>query len=142
MPSPVSIALIIDDNKDIQKLVGEILDADYNIITASNGNADSAVVELDKSFCQRQTYARAFGMNPVDIKLTIDGPAANVPMPMAIDTEKIERVFFNFYIFIRYLNQGFLRRSEIVCIGKLRYWFGNQGQRSMCRCRWPLILKK
>ena len=31
------IALIIDDNKDIQKLVGEILDADYNIITASNG---------------------------------------------------------------------------------------------------------
>lgn len=31
------IALIIDDNRDIQKLVGEVLGADYNIITASNG---------------------------------------------------------------------------------------------------------
>ncbi|MDE6120677.1 MAG: response regulator, partial [Muribaculaceae bacterium] len=31
------IVLIIDDNKDIQKLVGELLDTDYNIITASNG---------------------------------------------------------------------------------------------------------
>lgn len=31
------IALIIDDNKDIQKLVGELLNEDYNIITASNG---------------------------------------------------------------------------------------------------------
>lgn len=31
------IVLIIDDNKDIQKLVGEILGSDYNIITTSNG---------------------------------------------------------------------------------------------------------
>lgn len=31
------IVLIIDDNKDIQKLVGELLNSDYNIITASNG---------------------------------------------------------------------------------------------------------
>ncbi len=31
------IVLVIDDNKDIQKLVGELLSADYNIITASNG---------------------------------------------------------------------------------------------------------
>lgn len=31
------IALIIDDNKDIQQLVGSLLNADYNIITASNG---------------------------------------------------------------------------------------------------------
>lgn len=31
------IVLIIDDNKDIQKLVGELLGAEYNIITASNG---------------------------------------------------------------------------------------------------------
>lgn len=31
------IVLIIDDNKDIQKLVAEILGTDYNIITASNG---------------------------------------------------------------------------------------------------------
>ena len=31
------IVLIIDDNKDIQKLVGELLRSDYNIITASNG---------------------------------------------------------------------------------------------------------
>ena len=31
------IALIIDDNKDIQKLVGELLNGDYYIITASNG---------------------------------------------------------------------------------------------------------
>ncbi len=31
------IVLVIDDNKDIQKLVGELLCADYNIITASNG---------------------------------------------------------------------------------------------------------
>lgn len=31
------VVLIIDDNKDIQKLVGEILGSDYNIITASNG---------------------------------------------------------------------------------------------------------
>ncbi len=33
------LVLIIDDNKDIQKLVGELLNADYNIITASNGRA-------------------------------------------------------------------------------------------------------
>lgn len=31
------IVLIVDDNKDIQQLVGELLTADYNIITASNG---------------------------------------------------------------------------------------------------------
>ncbi len=31
------IVLIIDDNKDIQMLVGELLNSDYNIITASNG---------------------------------------------------------------------------------------------------------
>ena len=31
------IVLIIDDNTDIQKLVGELLNGDYNIITASNG---------------------------------------------------------------------------------------------------------
>lgn len=31
------IVLIIDDNKDIQKLVGELLGADYSIITAPNG---------------------------------------------------------------------------------------------------------
>lgn len=31
------IVLVIDDNSDIQKLVGELLNDDYNIITASNG---------------------------------------------------------------------------------------------------------
>lgn len=31
------IVLVIDDNKDIQKLIGELLGADYNIINASNG---------------------------------------------------------------------------------------------------------
>ena len=31
------IALVIDDNKDMQKLVGQLLNSDYNIITASNG---------------------------------------------------------------------------------------------------------
>lgn len=31
------VALVIDDNKDIQKLVGELLGSDYNIIAASNG---------------------------------------------------------------------------------------------------------
>ena len=31
------IVLMIDDNRDIQKLVGELLGAEYNIITASNG---------------------------------------------------------------------------------------------------------
>lgn len=31
------IVLVVDDNEDIQKLVGELLDSEYNIITASNG---------------------------------------------------------------------------------------------------------
>lgn len=31
------IVLIVDDNRDIQQLVGELLNADYNILTASNG---------------------------------------------------------------------------------------------------------
>ncbi len=31
------IVLVVDDNKDIQKLVGELLNKEYNIITASNG---------------------------------------------------------------------------------------------------------
>lgn len=31
------IVLVIDDNRDIQRLVGELLGAEYNIITASNG---------------------------------------------------------------------------------------------------------
>lgn len=33
------LVLIIDDNKDIQQLVGELLKENYNIMTASNGNA-------------------------------------------------------------------------------------------------------
>lgn len=32
-----SVVLVIDDNRDIQKLVGELLCAEYNIITAPNG---------------------------------------------------------------------------------------------------------
>lgn len=32
------LVLIIDDNKDIQKLVGSLLNSDYNILTASNGS--------------------------------------------------------------------------------------------------------
>ena len=31
------LVLVIDDNKDIQKLVGELLNADYNVISAFNG---------------------------------------------------------------------------------------------------------
>lgn len=31
------IVLVIDDNRDIQKLVGELLNQEYNILTASNG---------------------------------------------------------------------------------------------------------
>lgn len=31
------LVLVIDDNKDIQKLVGELLKSDYNVITVSNG---------------------------------------------------------------------------------------------------------
>ena len=31
------VVLVIDDNKDIQRLVGQLLDENYNIITASNG---------------------------------------------------------------------------------------------------------
>ncbi len=31
------IVLVIDDNKDIQKLVSELIGSDYNIVTASNG---------------------------------------------------------------------------------------------------------
>lgn len=31
------VVLVIDDNKDIQRLVGQLLDESYNIITASNG---------------------------------------------------------------------------------------------------------
>ena len=31
------IVLIIDDNRDIQRLIGELLNDDYNILTASNG---------------------------------------------------------------------------------------------------------
>ena len=33
------LVLIVDDNKDMQTLVGELLSADYNILTASNGKA-------------------------------------------------------------------------------------------------------
>lgn len=33
------VALVIDDNKDILKLVGELLTDEYNVITASNGKA-------------------------------------------------------------------------------------------------------
>lgn len=37
------LLLVIDDNKDIQKLIGELMGDDYNIITASNGKQGVAM---------------------------------------------------------------------------------------------------
>ena len=37
MEAEKPVVLVIDDNRDIQKLVGELLAADYNVVVASNG---------------------------------------------------------------------------------------------------------
>jgi len=78
--------------KILQRLINQILD----FRKYENGKLNLRLTEIDFNQAVRDWMESFYSVaRKRDIRLTIDGPAANVPMPMAIDTEKIERVFFN-----------------------------------------------
>lgn len=84
---------IADKNvRILQRLINQILD----FRKYENGKLDIHLSEVDFNQCIRDWlesfYAAA---RKRDIKLSLVGPSADKPLALAIDLEKIERVFFN-----------------------------------------------
>lgn len=91
-PQKTLIKIANKNVKILQRLINQILD----FRKYENGKLNLRLTEIDFNQAVRDWMESFYSVaRKRDIKLTIDGPAANVPMPMAIDTEKIERVFFN-----------------------------------------------
>lgn len=90
--SPLQKTLVRIANKNIrilQRLINQILD----FRKYENGKLDLRLSEIDFARAVRDWTESFFAVaRRRDIKLSIDGPSA---LPVAIDTEKIERVFFN-----------------------------------------------
>ena len=92
-PQQHTLIKIADKNvRILQRLINQILD----FRKYENGKLDIRLSEVDFNKCIRDWmesfYAAA---RKRGIKLTLDGPSDEQPLPLAIDLEKIERVFFN-----------------------------------------------
>lgn len=88
-----TLVKIADKNvRILQRLINQILD----FRKYENGKLDVHFSEVDFSRVVRDWmesfYAAA---RKRDIRLTLDSPSGDKPLPLAIDVEKIERVFFN-----------------------------------------------
>lgn len=84
---------IADKNTHIlQRLINQILD----FRKYENGKLSLNLTETDFARCLRDWMESFYTMaRKRDIKLTLVTPTPDSPLPMAFDTEKIERVFFN-----------------------------------------------
>ena len=78
--------------KILQRLINQILD----FRKYENGKLDLKLSEIDFSNAVKDWLESFYSVaRKRDIKLSIDSPLANQPLSIAVDAEKIERVFFN-----------------------------------------------
>ena len=93
--TPQQRTLIKIANKNVkilQRLINQILD----FRKYENGKLNLKLTEIDFNQAIHDWMDSFYSLaRKRDIKLTLETPSANKPMPLAIDTEKIERVFFN-----------------------------------------------
>lgn len=93
--TPQQRTLIKIANKNVkilQRLINQILD----FRKYENGKLNLRLTEIDFNQAIHDWMDSFYSLaRKRDIKLTLETPSANKPMPLAIDTEKIERVFFN-----------------------------------------------
>lgn len=92
-PQQHTLIRIADKNTHIlQRLINQILD----FRKYENGKLSLNLTETDFARCLRDWMESFYTMaRKRDIKLTLVTPTPDSPLPMAFDTEKIERVFFN-----------------------------------------------
>lgn len=92
-PQQHTLIRIADKNTHIlQRLINQILD----FRKYENGKLSLNLTETDFARCLRDWMESFYTMaRKRDIKFTLQVPASDCPLPMAFDTEKIERVFFN-----------------------------------------------
>lgn len=93
--TPQQRTLIKIANKNIrilQRLINQILD----FRKYENGKLNLRLTEIDFNQAIHDWMESFYSLaRKRDIKLTLETASADRPMPIAIDTEKIERVFFN-----------------------------------------------
>lgn len=93
--TPQQRTLIKIANKNVkilQRLINQILD----FRKYENGKLNLRLTEIDFNQAIHDWMDSFYSLaRKRDIKLTLETPSANKRMPLAIDTEKIERVFFN-----------------------------------------------
>ena len=92
-PQQHTLIRIADKNTRIlQRLINQILD----FRKYENGKLSLNITETDFAKSIRDWMESFYAMaRKRDIKFTLQAPASDCPLPMAFDTEKIERVFFN-----------------------------------------------
>lgn len=92
-PQQKTLIKIANKNvKILQRLINQILD----FRKYENGKLNLRLTEIDFNHAVRDWMESFYSIaRKRDIKLTLEAPSADVKMPMAIDVEKIERVFFN-----------------------------------------------
>lgn len=92
-PQQHTLIRIADKNTRIlQRLINQILD----FRKYENGKLSLNLTETDFAKSIRDWMESFYAMaRKRDIKFTLQAPASDCPLPMAFDTEKIERVFFN-----------------------------------------------
>ncbi len=92
-PQQHTLIRIADKNTRIlQRLINQILD----FRKYENGKLSLNITETDFAKSIRDWMESFYAMaRKRDIKFTLQAPSSDCPLPMAFDTEKIERVFFN-----------------------------------------------
>lgn len=92
-PRQRTLIKIADKNvRILKRLINQILD----FRKYENGKLDLRLTEMDFGRAVRDWAESFFSIaRKRDIKLTIETPQPDEPMPVALDAEKIERVFFN-----------------------------------------------
>lgn len=93
--TPQQRTLIKIANKNVkilQRLINQILD----FRKYENGKLNLRLTEIDFNQAIHDWMDSFYSLaRKRDIKLTLEAPSADKPIPLAIDAEKIERVFFN-----------------------------------------------
>lgn len=91
-PQKTLIKIANKNVKILQRLINQILD----FRKYENGKLNLRLTEIDFNQAVHDWMESFYSVaRKRDIKLTIESSSAGKPMPIAIDAEKIERVFFN-----------------------------------------------